>query len=910
MARSMVFLLLMVTLASVGVLGVLALKESPTATPSAQPSASTSAPPPPTTASDAPQIAADSSKAAADAWLNLRAHELALLEAVLRQIPDRSDISRWLDPSQAARPRLSMPRPDRPPLPYPVLDLPDPASLASRAQTDLNALLSLSNLSLLSLTHTPTNASTPPKTLSTPASGDLAPVLESLQAWLATQPPADNNKAIHGVLHRGSLILDITAIPITHSSGLLWVIAARPIDPAQFNVFKLPSGAPTITLLAKDQPIFSSGPDLGAPLKDALPALAKQSQAPDKLTKPIPAAAPTLASTAVSFPGIDPKDKTSAYTVVFSFPVTAAAPSDAPNTTSPDATATPSTTASLPWTERITSSGLIQHPTDHLPTLLIVFGSLVAFIILGRLLLSLDLRASYDALTRRINVDEPLNRIDLRPFERQLLDATIARHAPRAAAAPQATPISATQEQRLRSENEQMRQDLDSAQSHARQVEKQLEFARKKIQDTSEEARLATTNSIALQNQLTALQNQLASLQSQPQSSGSPSNSQENPSTRRPPPPKPGQTPPNRSGANKSSAVPSASSVSSANPKDFDTAEVSNEDMSHLLDGGFDSTASPTLPPNASISELAQQIGSMSPSQIAKIPDAPALKSPRSSTDPAKITAMGLPRAELIPNFPTPHQPGISEEARRASAKNPKEEEDYGLTERIDRASLRLDIPSKPKPGDKPAPSKPSPLQTQPLSSGLFSADDDITVSTPDSAVPPSPAASNTSNANIRPRRPSLASAPQALSPAGLLEALKRRGQQEPPPANANPNASGPNEPATRVTPMSITRELLDQSRPEAPPDTLSHSGVFSRTGSKLDIEPANDSEYFKALYEDFLSTKRACGESTDNITMERFVNRLARNKQALVDRYNCGTVRFQVYVKDGRAALKATPVK
>jgi hypothetical protein len=109
---------------------------------------------------------------------------------------------------------------------------------------------------------------------------------------------------------------------------------------------------------------------------------------------------------------------------------------------------------------------------------------------------------------------------------------------------------------------------------------------------------------------------------------------------------------------------------------------------------------------------------------------------------------------------------------------------------------------------------------------------------------------------------------------------------------------------------MSITRELLDQSRPEAPPDTLSHSGVFSRTGSKLDIEPANDSEYFKALYEEFLATKRACGESTDNITMERFVNRLARNKQALVDRYHCGTVRFQVYVKDGRAALKATPVK
>ena len=43
---------------------------------------------------------------------------------------------------------------------------------------------------------------------------------------------------------------------------------------------------------------------------------------------------------------------------------------------------------------------------------------------------------------------------------------------------------------------------------------------------------------------------------------------------------------------------------------------------------------------------------------------------------------------------------------------------------------------------------------------------------------------------------------------------------------------------------------------------------------------------------------------------MERFVNRLARNKQALIDRYNCRSVKFQVYVKEGHAALKATPVK
>ena len=36
----------------------------------------------------------------------------------------------------------------------------------------------------------------------------------------------------------------------------------------------------------------------------------------------------------------------------------------------------------------------------------------------------------------------------------------------------------------------------------------------------------------------------------------------------------------------------------------------------------------------------------------------------------------------------------------------------------------------------------------------------------------------------------------------------------------------------------------------------------------------------------------------------------LRKNKEQLVAKYNCRTVRFQVYVKDGKAALKATPVK
>ncbi len=47
-------------------------------------------------------------------------------------------------------------------------------------------------------------------------------------------------------------------------------------------------------------------------------------------------------------------------------------------------------------------------------------------------------------------------------------------------------------------------------------------------------------------------------------------------------------------------------------------------------------------------------------------------------------------------------------------------------------------------------------------------------------------------------------------------------------------------------------------------------------------------------------------------VTVRTSINvaKLRKNKEQLVTKYNCKTVRFQVYVKEGKAALKATPVK
>ncbi len=71
-----------------------------------------------------------------------------------------------------------------------------------------------------------------------------------------------------------------------------------------------------------------------------------------------------------------------------------------------------------------------------------------------------------------------------------------------------------------------------------------------------------------------------------------------------------------------------------------------------------------------------------------------------------------------------------------------------------------------------------------------------------------------------------------------------------------------------------------------------------------------DDTKEWTAVYEDFIRTKKQCGEPVEGLTFEKFSHTLKKNRDALVQRHACKRVRFSVYVKEGRASLKATPVK
>jgi hypothetical protein len=97
----------------------------------------------------------------------------------------------------------------------------------------------------------------------------------------------------------------------------------------------------------------------------------------------------------------------------------------------------------------------------------------------------------------------------------------------------------------------------------------------------------------------------------------------------------------------------------------------------------------------------------------------------------------------------------------------------------------------------------------------------------------------------------------------------------------------------------------------EVPSEALEDDDGFDEdTGVSQDPAEIAENEHFKETYERFIDMRKACGEPTADLSFFRFLEKLKKNRDALVSKYNCRTVRFQVYRKEGKAALKATPIK
>lgn len=67
---------------------------------------------------------------------------------------------------------------------------------------------------------------------------------------------------------------------------------------------------------------------------------------------------------------------------------------------------------------------------------------------------------------------------------------------------------------------------------------------------------------------------------------------------------------------------------------------------------------------------------------------------------------------------------------------------------------------------------------------------------------------------------------------------------------------------------------------------------------------------HFREVYDLFIAEKRRNGESVTGLTFEKFSGVLKRNRETILSQHQASEVRFTVYSKNGKASVKATPIK
>ena len=166
-------------------------------------------------------------------------------------------------------------------------------------------------------------------------------------------------------------------------------------------------------------------------------------------------------------------------------------------------------------------------------------------------------------------------------------------------------------------------------------------------------------------------------------------------------------------------------------------------------------------------------------------------------------------------------------------------------------------------------------------------------------------------------------SSPLQMGGAGMPSPLGGPTVTSGPPAGMKPRGDGVNLGMAAGRPEAVGKQtmmgigLQAQAAARAGIVEEEEATVIGRAPSEVLAEASghnkavnDETAEWTSVYDEFLRTKKQCGEPTDGLTFEKFQNTLKKNRDALVERHHCKRVRFSVYVKDGRASLKATPVK
>jgi hypothetical protein len=119
----------------------------------------------------------------------------------------------------------------------------------------------------------------------------------------------------------------------------------------------------------------------------------------------------------------------------------------------------------------------------------------------------------------------------------------------------------------------------------------------------------------------------------------------------------------------------------------------------------------------------------------------------------------------------------------------------------------------------------------------------------------------------------------------------------------AQPEGAFPGNEPTRIQPISAA--LLEKLREK---DDVQVPSAFGEGAAHPAADP--DEAHFKETFEQFLALREQTGEGKGNVTYEKFAARLRKNREDLLAKHGARGVRFAVYLKEGKAAIKASTTR
>jgi hypothetical protein len=146
---------------------------------------------------------------------------------------------------------------------------------------------------------------------------------------------------------------------------------------------------------------------------------------------------------------------------------------------------------------------------------------------------------------------------------------------------------------------------------------------------------------------------------------------------------------------------------------------------------------------------------------------------------------------------------------------------------------------------------------------------------------------------------------PAALPPPG------GPAKMPPPPALKAAGAAPARPGALPMKPPPPAPGLSNEDKSVSVAFKLDAIAAGPRPGAAAEYQSSDEESHFREVFTKFTAMRQECGEPTQDLTYERFLGTLQKHRdQILQSRPDAKGVRFTVYAKEGKAALKAAPRK